>query len=83
MQNVHDTFTELSRELRRLKELPLSVSSLQATSPTFRYTEVTVITEPYDVSYRVLCRAIFSSVKYFQMMIKEEFVWEISMDCVP
>ena len=35
-----DTFTELSRDLRQLRDLPLSITSLQGTSPTFRYTEV-------------------------------------------
>ena len=35
-----DVFTELSRELRQLRDLPLSINSLQGTSPTIRYTEV-------------------------------------------
>ena len=35
-----DVFTKLSRDLRQLRDLPLSINSLQGTSPTFRYTEV-------------------------------------------
>ena len=40
MQQVHSVFTELCQDLRRLKDLPLSITSLQGASPTFRYTEV-------------------------------------------
>ena len=42
MEQVCVVFTELSRDLRGLRDLPLSVTSLQATSPTFRSTEVRV-----------------------------------------
>jgi len=40
MHKVVEAFTELGRDLRRLKDIPLSVTSLQGTSPTFRGTEV-------------------------------------------
>jgi hypothetical protein len=39
-KKILDTFTELARDLRRLRDLPLSINSLQGTSPVFRYTEV-------------------------------------------
>ena len=39
-RKVMDVFTELSRELRQLRDIPLSINSLQGTSPVFRYTEV-------------------------------------------
>ncbi len=37
---VLEVFTELSKELRQLSDLPLSITSLQGISPTFRHTEV-------------------------------------------
>lgn len=40
MEEVRVVFTELSKDLRRLEDLPLTITSLQGTSATFRYTEV-------------------------------------------
>lgn len=37
---VMEVFSELSRELRQLKDLPLAIASLQGASPAFRHTEV-------------------------------------------
>ena len=39
-KKILDTFAELSHDLRHLRDLPLSINSLQGTSPAFRYTEV-------------------------------------------
>lgn len=39
-RRVCEVFTELSRELWLLKDLPLAITSLQGTSPVFRHTEV-------------------------------------------
>ena len=41
-KGVGEVFTELSKDLRQLKELPLAITSLQGTSPVFRHAEVCV-----------------------------------------
>ena len=41
-KGVCEVFTELSKDLRQLKDLPLAITSLQGTSPVFRHTEVCV-----------------------------------------
>ena len=41
-KKVMDVFTEFSRDLRQLRDFPLSITSLQGASPAFRYTEVTM-----------------------------------------
>ena len=40
--SVADVITELGRDLRQLKGLPLSITSLQGAAPAFRHTEVRV-----------------------------------------
>ena len=41
-KGVCEVFTELSKDLRQLKDLPLAITSLQGTSPVFRHAEVCV-----------------------------------------
>jgi hypothetical protein len=49
MQEVHSVFAELCQDLRRLKDLPLSITSLQGASATFRHTEVSSVSGEFKV----------------------------------
>ena len=71
MQNVQDVFMELSRDLRRLKDLPLFITSLQGTSPTFRYTEVCV----YDLKWKHV--DTLNVYQYFAGFSFETLEWKI------
>lgn len=38
--NIQQTFDELSKQIRGLPDLPLTITSIQGTSAVFRYSEV-------------------------------------------
>ena len=65
MQKVCEAFMELSRDLRKLKDIPLSVTSLQGTSPTFRGTEVnkktTIVVILLSTCIHVWCSGVLLS----------------------